>query len=80
MYVLYSYRIGPRGSGGLLWPGAFFFFFLLVLPINFLAKIFCANLLGLAPGGKHDDDDDTGIPQTELYKKDFRKKGDVLRS
>lgn len=57
-----------------------FFFFLLVLPINFLAKIFCANLLGLAPGGKHDDDDDTGIPQTELYKKDFRKKGDVLRS
>lgn len=80
MYVLYSYGIGPGGNGGLLWSGAFFFFFLLVLPINFLAKIFCANLLGLAPGGKHDDDDDTGIPLTELYKKDFRKKGDVLRS
>lgn len=79
MYVLYSYGIGPGGNGGLLWSGAFFFFWL-VLPINFLAKIFCANLLGLAPGGKHDDDDDTGIPQTELYKKDFRKKGDVLRS
>lgn len=68
MYVLYSYGIGPGGNGGLLWSGAFFFFFfLLLLPINFLAKIFCANLLGLAPGGKHDDDDDTGIPQTELY-------------
>lgn len=51
-----------RGGMGACFGQELFFFFWLVLPINFLAKIFCANLLGLAPGGKHDDDDDTGIP------------------
>lgn len=64
-----------RGGMGACFGQELFLFFLLVLPINFLAKIFCANLLGLAPGGKHDDDDDddTGIPPTELYKKDERR-------